>query len=199
MEDDRGGVRPTTTETEMKQLEDTRSQFSARVLSPDKPGGSSWVFVVLPKEASAKLPRRGRTTVDGSLNGCGFQALLEPDGKKSHWLRVDEKLLNESGAEVGDLAAFEIMAVEIEREPEVPPDVVTALDASPEARSTWDETTAIARLDWIHWITSAKQAKTRTKRINDACEMLASGKKRVCCFDPSGYYSKAFTAPKPAE
>ena len=48
----------------------------------------------------------------------------------------------------------------------------------------------IARLDWIHWITSAKQLKTRAKRIGDACDMLASGKKRVCCFDQSGYYSK---------
>jgi hypothetical protein len=29
--------------------------------------------------------------------------------------------------------------------------------------------------------------------------MLASGKGRVCCFDPSGFYSKAFSAPKAAE
>jgi hypothetical protein len=26
--------------------------------------------------------------------------------------------------------------------------------------------------------------------------MLASGKKQVCCFDQSGYYSKAFRAPE---
>ncbi len=29
--------------------------------------------------------------------------------------------------------------------------------------------------------------------------MLASGKRRVCCFDPSGFYSKAFKAPQPAD
>ncbi|MFC6672311.1 YdeI/OmpD-associated family protein [Marinobacterium aestuariivivens] len=180
--------------------EDTRSRFSARVLRPEDPGNdNSWAFVVLPKEASAKLPRRGRTTVEGSINGQGFKALLEPDGQKSHWLRVDEKLLKDSGTDIGDVAQFEIMAVGQEPEPEVPSDLVKALDASPEARVTWDATTAIARLDWIHWITSARQAKTRTKRINDACDMLASGKKRVCCFDPSGYYSKAFSAPKAAE
>lgn len=54
----------------------------------------------------------------------------------------------------------------------------------------------VARVDWIHWIVSAKQAQTRAKRISDACEMLASGERRVCCFDPSGFYSKAFGAPK---
>jgi hypothetical protein len=29
--------------------------------------------------------------------------------------------------------------------------------------------------------------------------MLAAGKRRVCCFDPSGYYSKALAAPEAAE
>jgi hypothetical protein len=29
--------------------------------------------------------------------------------------------------------------------------------------------------------------------------MLASGKRRACCFDRSGIYSKAFSAPKAAE
>jgi Bacteriocin-protection, YdeI or OmpD-Associated/Domain of unknown function (DUF1905) len=180
--------------------ENTRSLFNARLLRPEKThNGNSWAFVILPKKASAKLPRRGRTTVTGTMNGQGFKALLEPDGQKSHWLRIDRKLLKDSGADFGDVAKFEIMAVEQEPEPEVPSDLVKALQVSHEARATWENTTTIARLDWIHWITSAKQAKTRTKRINDACEMLASGKKRVCCFDPSGYYSKAFSPPQAAD
>ena len=45
----------------------------------------------------------------------------------------------------------------------------------------------------------AKQAKTRRQRIDSACEMLASGKRRVCCFDPTGYYSKGLCAPTAAE
>ena len=133
------------------------------------------------------------------MNGQVFKALLEPDGQKSHWLRIDEKLLKDSGAAFGDVAQFEIAAVEQEPEPDVPSDLVEALQASPEALATWENATTIARVDWIHWITSAKQEKTRTKRINDACDMLASGKNRVCCFDPSGYFSKAFSAPEAAE
>ena len=54
---------------------ETRSTFSAKLLRPKKPGdGEDWAFVVLPKEASAKLPRRGRTSVDGTLNGQPFTA-----------------------------------------------------------------------------------------------------------------------------
>ncbi len=176
---------------------DTKSQFNARLLRPKESGdGHLWAFVVLPKEASAKLPRRGRLTVDGTINGRGFKTLLEPDGQKSHWLKIEQKLLKDSGANFGNVARFEIMAVEQEPEPKVPADLVIALNAAPKAHATWEATTTIARIDWIHWITSARQAKTRTKRISDACDMLASGKKRVCCFDPSGYYSKAFGAPQ---
>lgn len=179
---------------------DTRSQFQARLLSPKECGeDSAWAFIVLPHEASAKLPRRGRMTVAVVMNGHRFNALLEPDGQKSHWLRIDAAKLESAAASIGLEADFEISALEREPEPEVPSDFAKALEGAPESQATWDTTTTIARIDWIHWITSAKQAKTRVKRINDACGMLASGKKRVCCFDPSGFYSKAFSAPQADE
>ena len=175
----------------------TISRFKAKLLHPAKQGsGAPWAFVVLPKDESAKLPRRGRTSIEGTINGHTFQATLEPDGQLSHWLKVDNGLLEAAGTQVGNTAAFEIRPVDQEPEPEIPADLQDALRASAEMRATWDETTTIARLDWIHWITSAKQSRTRAQRIINASEMLASGKKRVCCFDPSGYYSKALSAPK---
>lgn len=176
------------------------SQFDAQLLRPANPyNDSAWAFVVLPREVSATLSRRGRITVNAAIYGQTFQVLLEPDGQKSHWLKVDSKLLKKSGVDFGDLAHFAIVALAQEPEPELPADLAVALNAAPQAKATWEDTTTIARLDWIHWITSAKQTKTRTKRINDACEMLACGKKSVCCFDPSGFYSKAFSPPRVVE
>ena len=178
---------------------DTQSQFKAKLLSPANSGcDGSWAFILIPKTASAKLPRRGRTTVMVNINGCGFQATLEPDGELSHWLRMNKDQLANTGVNIGDMVAIEMMSVQQEPEPEKPADFAEALVANPEARAIWDKTTVIARLDWIHWITSAKQSKPRVKRIADACDMLASGKRRVCCFDSSGYYSKALSAPKAA-
>lgn len=173
---------------------DTKSKFKAKLHEPAS--GDGWAFVILPKRASSKLPRRGRTTVIGRFNGCEFQVTLEPDGQLSHWLRVDKKLLLESAANPGDTVSVEITAVDQEPEPEVPSDLQEALALAPEALEMWEDTTTVARLDWIHWVVSAKQAKTRAKRVANACDMLASGKRRVCCFDPSGFYSKALSAPK---
>ena len=176
---------------------ETKSQFEAKVLRPEKSGsGSPFAFVIVPRSASAKLSRRGRTTVEGTLNGLSFEATLEPDGKLSHWLPIEKELLDASGAGFGATVSFEIMSVRAELEPEIPSDLKEALAASPHALAAWDETTTIARMDWVHWIGSAKQTKTRVDRIRKTCDMLAAGKLRVCCFDPSGFYSKAFSAPK---
>ncbi|MGE0583264.1 MAG: YdeI/OmpD-associated family protein [Steroidobacteraceae bacterium] len=175
------------------------SRFKAKLLQPAQRGEEGgWVFLVLPKSVSAKLPRRGRTTVQGTLNDHPFQATLDPDGQLSHWLKVDEGLRVAAGADVGDVVALEVSPVEPEPEPRLPADLRKALAASPRAKATWNGTTTIARLDWVHWVESAKQQKTRERRIENACDMLASGKDRVCCFDQSGYYSKSLSAPKAA-
>lgn len=178
----------------------TKSQFKAQLLRPERSGSDTpWAFVILPRSASAILPRRGRTTVEGTLNGHGFLVTLEPDGQLSHWLRINQALLEAASVEAGDLVTFEISPVVQEPEPETPADLLEALAAAPKARAVWDDTTTLARLDWVHWITSAKQAKTRAQRVERACDMLASGKRRVCCFDPSGFFSKALSAPKARE
>lgn len=173
--------------------------FQTKLLKPAEcPKGESWSFLVLPKDASAKLPTRSQTTVEGSINGCSFRATLEPDGQKSHWLKVTNKLRQAAGAQVGDVITLEILSVGKEPEPRMPTDLRKALPASPAARAVWTDITPVARRDWIHWITSAKQSETRARRIRNACEMLAGGKRRVCCFDRSGFYSKSFGAPKAA-
>lgn len=171
------------------------SRCTARLVRPAQPGKDRWTFVVLPKDVSDTLPRRGRTSVGGTMNGHPFQATLEPDGQLSHWLRVCPELQEAAGVKAGETVDLEIWPVE-EPEPSVSSDLDVALGAAPEARQVWDATTTIARLDWIHWIESAKQQKTRKKRIRDGCDMLASGKKRVCCFDQSGFYSKSLRAPE---
>ena len=178
----------------------TLIRFKAKLFRPaESEKAGSWTFVVLPKNASAKLPSRGMTAIEGTINGFPFQATLEPDGQKSHWLKVDRKLSKSAGAAAGDMVTLEIAPAGKDTEPEVPPDLKKALAAAaPKARTLWSDVTPNARRDWIHWIISAKQPETRTRRIKNACSMLAAGKRRVCCFDRSGFYSKSLSAPKAA-
>jgi hypothetical protein len=180
--------------------QNSKIRFNAKLLQPGVTAkGSSWAFLVLPKNASAKLPTRGMTTVEGAINGYPFRATLEPDGQRSHWLKVNRKMREGAGADVGDVVTLEITSAGEEPEPRVPADLRKALAAAPKARALWSDITPVARRDWIHWITSAKRPETRARRIDNACEMLAAGKRRVCCFDRSGFYSKSFGAPEAAD
>jgi hypothetical protein len=175
----------------------TLIRFKAKLFQPaDSEKAGSWTFLILPKNASAKLPARGMTAIEGTINGLAFQAMLEPDGQKSHWLKVDRKLSDAAGAHAGDVITLEIAPAAEEPKPKVPADLRKALAAAPKARALWSDITPNARRDWIHWIISAKQPETRARRIENACSMLAAGKRRVCCFDRSGFYSKSFSAPK---
>ena len=57
-----------------------------------------------------------------------------------------------------------------------------ALAAAPLAQATWAAITPMARGTGFSRISSAKQPETRRGRIEKACDMLASGKRRLCCF-----------------
>lgn len=175
----------------------SRIHFSATLLRPMATAKTAnWTFLKLPREASARLPSRGMTSVEGTFNGAAFAATLEPDGQGGHWLKVDRTLRQAAKAEAGDVISLEIAPVAEEPEPRVPADLRKALaGAPPKARAIWSEITPIARRDWIQWIESAKQAETRLKRIASACDMLSKGKRRPCCFDRSGMYAQSVSCP----
>ena len=174
-------------------------RFSAKLLRPAKPPGASWSFLVLPKVASARMPSRGLVAIVGTLKGHPFHATLEPDGQKGHWLKVSARLRAATGAAVGEVVVLEISPATRQPQPRVPRNLQRALSAVPQAGALWSALSIRARRDWIQWVTSAKQPETRARRIRNTCEMLAAGKRRVCCFDRSGFYSKGLGAPKAAE
>ena len=68
----------------------------------------SWTILRLPKSASAQLPSRSMTVVKGTINGARFHEALEPDGKGSHWFRVDDTLREAAGADADDTVTLEI-------------------------------------------------------------------------------------------
>ncbi len=136
----------------------------------------TWTVLLLPKDASAQLPSRGMVLVKGTINGSAFKTPLEPDGRGSHWLKVDK-----------DLAGKDV-TVEIEPskdwpEPEIPPDVQKALATDREAYGLWQDVTPMARWDWLRWIGSTAKSETRQKHIEVAFSKLKNGTRRPCCFN----------------
>jgi len=183
-------------EMKLAKPKETRStiRFSARLLRPKATENiGSWTVLTLPNDASAGLPSRDMTMVEGTINGFPFRAALETAGKGSYWLKADKAMRDAAGADVGDTVAVEITRVGEEPETRAPIDLRKALAAAPLAQAFWAQITPMARRDWILWISSAKQEETRSNRIEKACSMLASGKRRVCCFGGLKWLTKDYS------
>lgn len=60
----------------------------------------------------------------------------------------------------------------------MPPELAAALAANAAAKATYDGFSPSARREYLEWITEAKTEATRAKRIAQAIEWIAEGKKR---------------------
>lgn len=58
----------------------------------------------------------------------------------------------------------------------VPADLKAALAKSAKAKAGWERLSPSHRREYIEWITSAKQAETRTRRLTKAIAQVAQGK-----------------------
>ncbi|MEN9613788.1 MAG: hypothetical protein RLZZ347_95 [Candidatus Parcubacteria bacterium] len=65
----------------------------------------------------------------------------------------------------------------------MPKDLRKAIVLVPLAQTTWEQTTPLARNEWICWVTSGKKTETRNIRIEKAISKLASGMRRPCCWE----------------
>jgi uncharacterized protein YdeI (YjbR/CyaY-like superfamily) len=63
-------------------------------------------------------------------------------------------------------------------QPETPAELEAALSANPAARATFDGFPPSCRREYVEWVAEAKRPETRDKRIAQAVEWMAEGKKR---------------------
>jgi Domain of unknown function (DUF1905)/Bacteriocin-protection, YdeI or OmpD-Associated len=146
----------------------------------------SSTIIRLPKQASRRLPSRGQVAVQATINDTQLLTVLEPDGLKGHWLKVDQDLQRAADIAAGDSVK---VAIEITRdwpEPDVPPDLGAALTASPQKiRDSWNDITPMARWEWVRWVNATANPATRQRRVEVSISKMNSGKRRPCCFDLS--------------
>jgi hypothetical protein len=146
----------------------------------------STVLVRLPDEASRSLPSRGQVSVRGTINGHDFETVVEPDGRKGHWIRVTQKLQKAAGLRPGDSVKVDIEATSEWPEADVPPDLAAALEAAPAGvQASWHDITPMARWEWVRWVNATANPATRERRVEVSISKLDSGKRRPCCFDLS--------------
>jgi hypothetical protein len=143
-------------------------------------------IVRIPDDASRRLPSRGQVAVQGSINGTDFRTVVEPDGLRGHWIRVDPNLSRAAGIAHGDTVTVAIEVAQDWPEPDVPPDLAAALAAAPRSiREMWQDITPMARWEWVRWVNATANTATRERRVEVTISKMQNGKRRPCCFDLS--------------
>jgi uncharacterized protein YdeI (YjbR/CyaY-like superfamily) len=62
--------------------------------------------------------------------------------------------------------------------PEMPDDLKAALEAAPKAAMTFESFPPSCRREYVEWVVEAKRPETRAKRVAQAVEWMAEGKRR---------------------
>ncbi len=138
----------------------------------------------IPENADNKLPSRGMVMINGTVNGIYFETELEPDGRGSHWFKLEDSLIQELSIRPEDPLVFILEPMEKWPVPKVPYDLEEALISS-NLTLQFNSITPRAQWEWIRWIRFTSNPETRARRIEVTCSKLNEGKKRPCCFDLS--------------
>ena len=142
--------------------------------------------VRLPEPASRQLPSRGQVAVRGSINGHEFRTVLEPDGDKGHWMKIDPALRQTAHITPDDHVTITLEPTPHWPEPDVPEDLSAALaSAPPKIIDIWNDITPMARWEWVRWVNATANPATRQRRVEVTISKMSSGKRRPCCFDLS--------------
>ncbi|MFT4088300.1 MAG: YdeI/OmpD-associated family protein [Gordonia sp. (in: high G+C Gram-positive bacteria)] len=139
----------------------------------------------LPAGASTALPSRGQVAVTGTLDGQSYRTVVEPDGRRGHFLSFAPDVVEQRALAEGATVHVELAPTKDWPEPAVPDDFETALDAAPDIDGLWRSITPMARWEWVRWIGATKNPATRAKRVDVAVDKMRNGKRRPCCFDLS--------------
>jgi len=150
-----------------------RLEFTAR-LEPRGPAAA----VVLDDERVAAIGEGAkRFPVVATVNGYTWRTSVARMGGE-FLVGLNREVRQGAGVEAGDEVAVSVELDTAPREVEVPPSLATALAADPVAKAAFDGMAFIHRKEYVRWITEAKRDETRERRVQQAVEMIRSGRTR---------------------
>jgi hypothetical protein len=147
--------------------------FDAVLIRPE--GVGTWTFVDVPPQVSAEFGAKGQTKVKETINGVPFRSTAMPHGDGRHYVVINKAVRDEAGVKAGDTATVTLEPDSDIRVVELPPDLAQTLVNNLAAGAAFEKLSYSRKKEFVDWISAAKQAETRARRIEKAQEMLLEG------------------------
>jgi hypothetical protein len=131
-----------------------------------------WIMrcVDLPRDISKSLRTApvadiSHIPVHGWIEGLPFTSTLTPAAAGRYRLHVHSRIWRKLRIDTGDAVEVSLLVDTEPREAVLPPDLAAALAATPRALAAFNAQTVAFRRQLVTYVDSAKQSRTRDKRI----------------------------------
>lgn len=159
---------PTTTDGDVTILFVARQRFVG-VLEAARGGGA---FVLLPEAVLRALGGGSRFRVLGAIDGVEFESSTMPAGSGQVCLGVHKATRQAAAIDIGDDVILEIERDNRPHTLAIPPDLARALADDPAAQTAFDRLSFSHRREYAEWLTGAKRAETRNRRLSKILDAL---------------------------
>ena len=148
-------------------------RFKARL----QPRGPAAAIVLDDAQVAAVGEGAKRFPVVATVNGYTWRTSVARMGGES-LLGLNREVRAGAGVEAGDLVEVTVELDAAPRDVEVPAALAAALATDSKAKAAFDCMAFTHRKEYARWIDEAKREETRQRRVEQALEMIRSGKTR---------------------
>jgi hypothetical protein len=134
-------------------------------------------FITIPFNVEKIYGTKGHVKVKATFDGHPYRGVIANMGAGCHILGVRKDIRAAIGKSVGDSVLVELQKDTEERVVDVPEDLQQALSKSKKARDFFDTLSFTNRKEYAVWVSTAKRAETREKRLTETIKKLVAGKK----------------------
>lgn len=147
-------------------------RFTARIQA----GSQGGQYVDIPFDVEREFGRK-RVPIIATIDGESYRGSLVRMGGECHMLLIRKEIRERIGKTVGDEVEITLAEDTLPREVAVPADLAAALQAAPAANAFFEQLSFTHRREYVSWITEAKKAETRQRRVAKTVELLLEGRR----------------------
>jgi hypothetical protein len=136
--------------------------------------GPAAAFVLDDEQVATVGEGAKRFPVVATVNGYTWRTSVARMGGE-FLVGLNKEVRTGAGVAAGDIVTVELKLDTEPRTVEVPPALVEAFQADPEAKVSYDGLAFTHRKEFARWIAEAKREETRERRVVQALEMLHAG------------------------
>lgn len=155
------------------QERDPKHEFAAPVLRFVE-GGMTWHYIPLPDDIADDLIGNGVRRLIATINDVPFNRAILHRKTGERYIVASRALLKDVGARFGDTVVVDIRPDPNPDDPDIPNELVAALDNDPAASDRFYAMTPGKRRSICHYVTTAKRQETRERRALELAYKLSS-------------------------